>query len=71
MQNAEVIRLAHEFGEQLLRSGIGPRSLFHLKVAHEAASSEGVGGVLVVQIPSRAKERVEFSYRGELREGVA
>lgn len=67
MHNAdEVIRLAHQFGELVLRGGLGPRSLFHLQVGVEAAASEGVGGVLVVRIPSKPKERVEFTYRGDL-----
>lgn len=60
-QSAELVGSVHTLSELLLR-GMGSRSEFHLRVAMEAASREGVGGVIAIQIPSKGKGLAECVY---------
>lgn len=45
---------------------IRPASLFNLNVAARAMGTEGVGGVLTIQIPAKAGGQVEIGYSSSI-----
>lgn len=53
--------LALELG-RLLMKGMGARSKWALGAAIQAAHTEGIGGVCVLQIPSKAKDYIDITF---------
>lgn len=51
-----------ELVNMILAAGLGARSRWALKAAADAAGTEGIGGVLVIQIPPKGKDHCEMSF---------
>lgn len=57
----ELAQLATLLSETVLR-GMGPRSMFALKVGLEAAQVEGITGVVSLKIPAKQKDYIDVIF---------
>ena len=64
MSDTQLERFAAEFGA-LICNGVGGRSRFALSHALDCASTDGIKGILIVEIPQKAGGNVDFSFRVE------
>lgn len=47
---------------RIIEAGVPARSRWALNAAAEAAITEGIGGILVVQIPPKGKDLVDITF---------